>query len=186
MLVFLFGILILCFIWFRVCDYICKKYNQKYDALDCLPYETRYAERQKLKESSLGKAAEVFSNGDDTMIIFAGFIGVAIGMILFAMLIMWSPTIDEKIALYQEENTKIEEQIASIVSDYQEYELGIIKECAPDKAVTMISLYPELKSDTLVAKQIDVYLENNNKIKQLKEEQINQRVIGWWFNFNLW
>lgn len=186
MLVFLFGISILGFLWLGVGDYICGKYSRKYEELDCLSYETRNAERKKLKESPLGKATEIFSSGDNAVSIFMIFIGVVIGMILFAMLIMWSPMIDEKIVLYQEENTKIEEQIASVISDYQEYELGIIKECAPDKAVTMISLYPELKSDTLVAKQVDVYLENNNKIKQLKEEQINQKVIGWWFNFNLW
>jgi hypothetical protein len=102
------------------------------------------------------------------------------------MIMLWSPRIDEKIALYEEENIKIENQIAAVVSDYQEYELGIIKECAPDKAVTMISLYPELKSDILVSKQIETYINNNNAIKALKEEQINQKVVGWWFNFNLW
>lgn len=172
--------------WFGVGNYICKIYTSKYEELECLPYATRYPEREKLRKSPLGKAKDIFVSGDAGVGIFMTIVGIVAAIILAAILCMWRPNIDEKIVLYQEENVKIEEQIASIVSDYQEYELGIIRECAPDKAVTLISLYPELKSDTLVAKQIDTYVENNNKIKQLKEEQINQKIVGWWFNFNLW
>ena len=52
--------------------------------------------------------------------------------------------------------------------------------------MTVVTLYPDLKSDTLVAKQIETYITNNDKIKALKEEKINQELIGWWFNFNAW
>ena len=178
------------YMWFGVGDYIYKKYCRKNEELvefkDFTTFTARYIEQEKLKKSSLGKAKEIFISGNTGVGIFMAIVGIAAGLILVAILCMWRPTIDEQIVLYQEENIKIEEQIATIVSDYQEYELGIIKECAPDKAVTLISLYPELKSDTLVAKQIDAYVENNNKIKQLKETQINQKIVGWWFNFNLW
>lgn len=109
---------------------------------------------------------------------------VGIGVILLVTMFFWSPHIDEKIALYQEENIIIEEQIAGIVNKYQEYELNVINQCSPDEAVTMISLYPELKSDAIVSKQIDVYVANNEKIKSLKVDKINQKLIGWWLNFN--
>lgn len=91
--------------------------------------------------------------------------------------------IDQKIEMYQEENAKIEEQISETVKQYQEYESGIFTEVAPESAVTLVALYPDLKSDTLVQKQIEVYLENNEKIKGLKEDKINGSVKRWWLYF---
>ena len=41
-----------------------------------------------------------------------------------------------------------------------------------ESAITLITMYPELKSDALVEKQLETYLKNNNKIKKLKEEKI--------------
>jgi hypothetical protein len=159
---------------------------RKKDVISECDYYKRQEMREKLRNT---KSYKIYEFLDDIKESIKGItIGAGIGafILLVLMFLLWSPYIDEKIALYEEENIKIEKQIASVVNDYQEYELGIIKECAPDKAVTIISLYPELKSDTLVAKQIDTYIANNNKIKELKEEHINQKVVGWWFNFNLW
>ena len=157
--------------------YQCKNDEEKSN------YENRLELRNKWYYKIGHIYEDIIKNIATTFSIIAGIVAI---LVLIVMCALWSPMINEKIVLYQDENAKIEEQIASVITDYQEYELGIIKECAPDQAVTMVSLYPELKSDTLVAKQIDIYLENNNKIKQLKEEQINQKVIGWWFNFNAW
>jgi hypothetical protein len=152
----------------------------------CDNYDEKLKARRKFENSLLCKANFFVKDIEKVIIGAATFFAICSGFLLLGMIILWSPRIDEKIALYEEENIKIENQIAAVVSDYQEYELGIIKECAPDKAVTMISLYPELKSDILVSKQIETYINNNNTIKALKEEQINQKVVGWWFNFNLW
>ena len=91
--------------------------------------------------------------------------------------------IDQKIEMYEEENTKIEEQISEVVKQYQDYENGIFTEISPESAVTLVSLYPELKADTLVQKQIEVYLANNDKIKELKETKINGSVQCWWLYF---
>lgn len=91
--------------------------------------------------------------------------------------------IDEKIAMYQEENTKIEQQIDAAVKSYQNYESHIITECAPESSITLVSLYPELQADTLVQKQIEVYIQNNKKIKDLKERDINGDVYRWWLYF---
>lgn len=91
--------------------------------------------------------------------------------------------IDDKIAMYQEENAKIEEQIATVVQDYQEYEKDIFKSVSPESSITLVSLYPDLKSDTLVQSQIEVYTENNKKIKNLKEQKINGDVKRWWLYF---
>lgn len=91
--------------------------------------------------------------------------------------------IDDRIAMYQEENTKIEEQIAEVVKQYQEYETDIFTEVKPDSAITLVSLYPELKSDSLVNSQIEVYVSNNQKIKELREEEITGSVKRWWLYF---
>ena len=91
--------------------------------------------------------------------------------------------IDSKITMYQEENTKIEQQVANVVTQYQEYETKTFTAVAPEDSMTLVSLYPELKSDKLVQEQIKVYINNNNKIKELKEKQINGKVHKWWLYF---
>jgi hypothetical protein len=56
-------------------------------------------------------------------------------------------------------------------------------EVSPDSAITLVSLYPELKADELVKKQIEVYVANNEKIKELKEKKIMGNVYRWWLYF---
>ena len=88
------------------------------------------------------------------------------------------------IAMYEEENAGIEEKVSSTVAKYMEYEGNVIMEIAPgDDAMSLISLYPDLKSDQLISEEIAVYIENNNKIKELKEEQLNLRTYKWWLYF---
>ena len=91
--------------------------------------------------------------------------------------------IDEKIIMYEEQNAKIEAQIATAIEQYQEYESGIYCEVANGSAMAMISLYPELKADALVASQIELYIKNNSAITALKEEAINGPVYRWWLYF---
>lgn len=93
-------------------------------------------------------------------------------------------TIDERIAMYEEQNAKIEEQIEVAVKQYQEYESGIITEIGGKSSyITLVSLYPELKADALVSKQIEVYLANNQTISDLKIQKLNERVYRWWIYF---
>ena len=107
----------------------------------------------------------------------------AIASIILFISVINRVGIDKKIAMYEEENTKIEQQIADVVTQYQEYEAGIFTEVAPESAMTLITLYPELKSDTLVQSQIEVYADNNKQSKELKRKAINASVIRWWLYF---
>ena len=91
--------------------------------------------------------------------------------------------IDDKIAMYQEENEKIEEQMDALVSQYMEYESDTYGELKNDSSITLISLYPELKADELVKEQISVYITNNEKIKELKEDKINLKTKKWLLYF---
>ena len=96
-------------------------------------------------------------------------------------------TVDSKIAMYEEENTKIEQDVAIIVKDYMNYEKDTYKltaeELETSSLLILTELYPDLKSNELVKKQIDIYIENNNKIKQLKEQKINNQACKWWLYF---
>lgn len=91
--------------------------------------------------------------------------------------------IDEEILMYEEENTKIESQINVTVEKYLEYESNTFIELKDSDGINLISLYPELKSDVLISKQIDVYINNNNQIKNLKNNKIKNRVYKWWLYF---
>lgn len=91
--------------------------------------------------------------------------------------------IDQKVAMYEQENTKIEQQIETAVTAYQQHEKDVFTEVKTDSYIQLISLYPELKSDTLVKTQIKTYQSNNKKIKELKEQAINGNVKRWWLYF---
>ena len=88
-----------------------------------------------------------------------------------------------KIKMYQEENQKIEEQVDVLVKQYMEYEGKTLTEFKSESSITLVSLYPELKSDTLISKQIEVYIANNNKIKELKEYEIEMKIGKWLLYF---
>lgn len=106
-----------------------------------------------------------------------------IAIIVLAVGVSEVSIIDDKIAMYQEENTKIEEQVATAVQGFQDHESKVFEEASAESAITLVSLYPELKSDTLVQSQIEIYVENNEKIKELKEQKIDGDVYRWWLYF---
>lgn len=88
-------------------------------------------------------------------------------------------TIGRKIEMYEKENASIEQSIDVTVRNYMDFEASTYGELKGKDAINLVSLFPELKSDTLVQKQIEVYLSNNAKIKELKEEEIDLSKIKW-------
>lgn len=122
----------------------------------------------------------------DIFLTAIGTIGM-VCMLVFTLLSAYSVVggrvIDEKIQMYTDENTYIEEQLNGLVSQYMKYESDTYKEFKNQNSVTLVSLYPDLKSDELVKKQCDTYVENSNKIKALKEEKINLSTEKWMLYF---
>lgn len=109
-------------------------------------------------------------------------------IIFIALLIMIGSLVDcrivdEKIKLYQKQNKDIEEKIEIVVKQYMDYETNTYKELKSDSYITLVNLYPELKSDKMVQQQIDLYTKNNEKITDLKEEKINKTIYRWWIYF---
>lgn len=92
--------------------------------------------------------------------------------------------IDKKITIYQEENQHIEEQIQAVVDNYMQYESETFDKITGDgDPITLVTLYPELKSNELVARQIEVYQENNQQIKELRCEKLDHQIEAWWLFF---
>ena len=118
-----------------------------------------------------------------------GLLGAAIIMLIVTgtigliLALSFNPGVDKKIAMYQEENAIIEEQISILVQNYMEYEKGILLEVEPESYIQLVSLYPELSADELVKTQINIYTENSIAIKKLKNSAINQSYWRWWLYF---
>ena len=133
----------------------------------------------------LGRGYDLASDVGNVMtVIFSITSGITM-LVIVGLLVSTAnvSTINERLAMYQEENAKIEQQIDILVKDYQEYERGVFADTTVDSAITLVSLYPELKADQLVSSQLDIYVKNNEQIKQLKLEQINSDVVRWWLYF---
>ena len=114
--------------------------------------------------------------------IFGTFVCLIAGIVL-CINVSGGSVIDKKIAMYQKENTKIENQMDVLVSQYMKFETDTYGELKNESAITLVSLYPDLKSDELVKKQIEVYESNNKEIRKMKEQKINLKVSKWWLYF---
>ena len=96
---------------------------------------------------------------------------------------------DRKIQMYEEENNNIQNQVAEIVKSYQDYEQNTYTESLKNidisntDVVVLSQLYPDIKSNEMVSKQIQIYQDNNNKIKEIKEEKLNNEICKWWLYF---
>lgn len=116
-------------------------------------------------------------------------IGIFIGVIaLIAVfvnigILVWGRTLDDKIAMYEGENSAIEQSVDVLVKDYYRHESDTYSSLKPENAVLFASAYPELQSNDLATKQLEIYVENNNKIKELKEDQINLSKNRFWLYF---
>ena len=111
----------------------------------------------------------------------------AVGTLTCGILLTDNMYVDEKIDMYEEENKRIEEEVANTVNAYLEHEAEVMDKTSekiePGDSMSVVLAYPELNSSKLIAEQIKIYYENNNKIKQLKEDKINIKVYKWWLYF---
>ena len=118
--------------------------------------------------------------------VIVALIGV-VGTLTCGILLTQNMYVDEKIEMYEEENKKIEQEIADVVNKYIEHEAEVMNKTSekvePGDSIYAVLAYPELNSSELVAEQIKIYYENNNKIKQLMEDKINIKIYKWWLYF---
>lgn len=137
---------------------------------------------------AIGVIISTYTYRNDLGEILAGIGGFVGGLALAATIslavsVSFSGTVDEKISMYTEQNAKIESQIEAAVEKYMTHESETFSSVSPESAITLVALYPELKSDTLISSQIDIYIKNNAKIVELQETKINASVARWWLYF---
>lgn len=136
-----------------------------------------------------GILASAIYDMEEIMAVFCGIFIVALVIALCIGLFSLVPQykqlnyIDTKIEYLTEENAKIDEDIKIIISSYQDHEKEFYQEFENVSASTLITLYPEIKSNELVNKQIEIYFENQKEIKELELKKIDGGVIRWWMNF---
>ena len=95
--------------------------------------------------------------------------------------------IDNKIEILQQENAVIEQRVEATVKQYQDYETGIFTDSTQDvgsDVVVLVERYPELKSNELVKQQLDLYIKNNQEIKELKLDKLNKYKYELWLFFD--
>ena len=125
---------------------------------------------------------------NDTGEVFSGFgslisVVALIGIIINIGILINGRTFDDKIAMYEQENAAIEQSVDVLVKDYYRHESDTYSSLTPENAVLFASAYPELQSNELATKQLEIYVDNNNKIKELKEDQINLSKNRFWLYF---
>lgn len=104
--------------------------------------------------------------------------------IIIIMLFFYPYKVDAKIEMYNSENQEIETKVKNTVKSFMEYEEKIYSDILENAdLMTMILKYPELNSNELVKMEIDMYKENSEKIKELKEEKIIKKTMAWWLYF---
>lgn len=138
-----------------------------------LVLRVRYASRK----SEVKLTSYDFFHG---MSIFSGIIcvGLIITICFLVPKVATENILDDKIAMYQEENTAIEQDIDKIVKEYLAHEHDTFDDLKTEESsITLVTLFPELKSDTLVKQQLEIYVNNNAKIKRLKEEKLDIATI---------
>ena len=111
-------------------------------------------------------------------------VGISLlGIFINIGILIYGRTFDDKIEMYEEENLRIEQSVNVLVKDYYKHESDTYSSLKPENAVLFASAYPELQGNDLAMKQLEVYVDNNNKIKELKEDQIDLSRNRFWLYF---
>lgn len=127
-----------------------------------------------------------YENGFSAVGFFIGGLITATSVIVIIIGIVFMSeqrVIDRKIEMYIEENTTIEANVTATVEKYLEHEFNIFDSLQGEDIQTLLVVYPEINSNELVKKQVEIFVENNNKIKELKENELDIEVWKWWVYF---
>ena len=108
---------------------------------------------------------------------------IVVAMLVIGITLTTATTIPQKIEVLEEQNQKIEIQINSIAENYLAHESATYDKLTPDNAEVFAVAYPQLSSNETVQKQMSVYIENNEKITDLKLELCNKKAYEWWLYF---
>jgi hypothetical protein len=93
-----------------------------------------------------------------------------------------SSTINSRLSVLEEQNTTVLTQIEPLVQQALEYESNTYKDFKLDaaKIIAFTQLYPDLKANDFLKKQIDIILVNQEEIKQLKLNKASLNAYSFW------
>ena len=93
-----------------------------------------------------------------------------------------SSTIDSRLTVLEEQNTTVLTQIEPLVQQALNYESSTYKDLKLDvnKLIIFAQMYPELKANSFLNKQIDIILANQEEIKQLKLDKATLNAYHFW------
>lgn len=91
-------------------------------------------------------------------------------------------TIDSRLTILEEQNQIVLSQIEPFVQQALDYESNTYKDFKLDasKIVALTQLYPDLKANDFLNKQIDIILANQAEIKQLKLDKASLNAYHFW------
>ena len=114
-----------------------------------------------------------------TVAAIPGIIGVA-GCAIFGIWTIWNVIcvssgfgIQEKIQIYEDQNTQIEQSIDAAVKAYCEHEQITYVQMSDGAVALVAAAYPELASSELVKTQMEVWTSNSNELKDLKSKLVD-------------
>ena len=111
----------------------------------------------------------------------------AIACIIFAgKIVKYDRVYTKQLSIYVEENAKIEKVIDDTIASYKGYESTTYKDFKLDDGTDIavkVNTYPELKSNELVIKQLEIYQKNTETIKQLKADIAEVSLFKWLLYF---
>ena len=136
-------------------------------------------------------------NGDDEPGIIRSIIGGITALVsIIGALVMFIEinNIDRidglRLAYLRENNIEIEERVQKAIADYQAYEKETYADHKPtigSDITVAVSMYPQLKSDTMVQALLETYINNNAEIRQITLNGILARPNkSYWLCFGLW
>jgi hypothetical protein len=93
-----------------------------------------------------------------------------------------SSTINSRLTVIEEQNQIVLSQIEPLVQQALEYESNTYKDLKLDmtKIIAFTQLYPNLKANEFLNKQIEVILNNQKEIKQLKLDKASLNAYHFW------
>ena len=91
-------------------------------------------------------------------------------------------TINSRLSVLEEQNTTVLTQIEPLVQQALEYESSTYKDFKLDaaKIIAFTQLYPDLKANDFLNKQINIILANQEEIKQLKLDKASLNAYHFW------
>ncbi len=115
-----------------------------------------------------------------------GYLGILIFLIPFVGVLLLSNQYaysDEKAAIYELENIKIENQILNASKQILKDKNINTEELSTDNIISFVYTIPELQSNKFIKDSLEKYNENNNQILYFKEQKMEKRKYDWLLYF---